>query len=76
MILANVAAAETLEEKRQALIYRVHDSPSLARLESLRDFLRTIEISLAKSGALRPSHFNGILTQVKRVYLAVIRKLP
>ena len=65
MILANVAAAETLEEKRQALIYRVHDSPSLARLESLRDFLRTIEISLAKSGALRPSHFNGILTQVK-----------
>ncbi|MCK5931250.1 MAG: ribonuclease R [Fulvimarina manganoxydans] len=65
MILANVAAAETLEQKRQALIYRVHDSPSLARLESLRDFLRTIEISLAKSGALRPSHFNGILTQVK-----------
>ncbi len=65
MILANVAAAETLEAKRQALIYRAHDAPSLAKLESLRDFLRTLEISLAKSGSLRPSHFNGILTQVK-----------
>ena len=65
MILANVAAAETLEHKRQALIYRAHDAPSLAKLESLREFLRTLEIGLAKSGALRPFHFNGILAQVK-----------
>ena len=65
MILANVAAAETLEAKRQSLIYRAHDAPSLAKLESLREFLRTLEIGLAKSGALRPSHFNGILAQVK-----------
>jgi ribonuclease R len=65
MIQANVAAAETLEAKRQVLIYRAHDTPSLAKLESLRDFLRTLDISLAKSGALRPFHFNGILHQVK-----------
>lgn len=65
MIQANVAAAETLEGARQALIYRGHDSPSLARLESLREFLRTLEIPLAKSGALRPSHFNEILAQVR-----------
>ncbi|MCW4114686.1 ribonuclease R [Aurantimonas sp. MSK8Z-1] len=65
MIQANVAAAETLEQKRQALIYRAHDAPSLAKLEALRDFLRTLDISLAKSGTLRPSHFNGILRQVK-----------
>ncbi|WP_062202769.1 ribonuclease R [Aureimonas sp. AU12] len=65
MIQANVAAAETLESKRQALIYRAHDAPSMARMESLRDFLRTLELPLAKSGALRPSHFNGILHAVK-----------
>jgi ribonuclease R len=39
MIQANVAAAETLEAKRQQLIYRVHDAPSLAKQESLREFL-------------------------------------
>ncbi|KTR08435.1 ribonuclease R [Aureimonas ureilytica] len=65
MIQANVAAAEVLEQRKQALIYRVHDSPSLARLETLRDFLRTLDLPLAKAGALRPSHFNGILHAVK-----------
>jgi ribonuclease R len=65
MIQANVAAAEALEQKRQALIYRAHDAPSMSRLESLRDFLRTLDLPLAKSGALRPAHFNGILAAVK-----------
>ncbi|MBC8131172.1 MAG: ribonuclease R [Rhizobiaceae bacterium] len=65
MILANVAAAEALEAKRQSLIYRAHDAPSLAKLESLRDFLRTLDIALAKAGTLRPSHFNGILAHVR-----------
>lgn len=65
MIQANVAAAETLERQKQALIYRAHDAPSLAKMESLRDFLRTLELPLAKSGNLRPAHFNGILKAVR-----------
>ncbi|WP_083508051.1 ribonuclease R [Aureimonas frigidaquae] len=65
MIQANVAAAEVLEQARQALIYRAHDAPSLSRLEALRDFLRSLDIPLAKSGTLRPSHFNQILAAVR-----------
>jgi len=65
MIQANVCAAETLERKRQALIYRVHDAPSLDKLEALREFLRSMDMSLAKAGTLRASHFNGILGNVK-----------
>jgi ribonuclease R len=64
MIQANVAAAETLEEKRSPLVYRIHDSPSLAKLEALRDFLKSIDMSLPQSGNLRPSHFNRILARV------------
>ena len=64
MIQANVAAAETLEKRRQALVYRVHDAPSLAKLESLRQFLKSLSIPLARAGQLRPHHFNGILEQV------------
>ena len=63
MIQANVAAAETLEQKRQALIYRVHDQPSLAKQESLREFLATLDISLSKGGNMRANHFNGILAK-------------
>ena len=65
MILANVAAAETLEKARLPLIYRVHDEPSLEKLEALRQFLATLHISLPKAGALRPEQFNRILHQVK-----------
>ena len=65
MIQANVAAAETLEAKKSPLVYRIHDSPSLAKLEALRQFLASIELSLPKSGNLRPSHFNRILSRAK-----------
>jgi len=65
MIQANVAAAETLEAKRQKLVYRIHDSPSLAKQEALREFLQTIGISLARGAQLRPKAFNAILERVQ-----------
>lgn len=65
MIQANVAAAETLEAKRQALVYRIHDAPSLAKQESLREFLQTLGLSLARGAQMRPNQFNGILARVR-----------
>jgi ribonuclease R len=65
MIQANVAAAETLEAKRTPLLYRVHDAPSMAKLEALRDFLKSIDMNLPKDGNLRPANFNRILDQAK-----------
>lgn len=65
MILANVAAAETLEKARVPLIYRVHDEPGIEKINALREFLASLQIPLAKSGALRPATFNRILAQVK-----------
>ncbi|WP_244474689.1 MULTISPECIES: ribonuclease R [unclassified Rhizobium] len=63
MIQANVAAAETLEAKRQKLVYRIHDAPTLAKQEVLREFLATIGYSLVKGGNLRSNSFNGILAK-------------
>ncbi|MCO5146194.1 MAG: RNB domain-containing ribonuclease, partial [Aquamicrobium sp.] len=65
MIQANVAAAETLEAKRLPLIYRIHDAPSLAKQESLREFLATLSLPLARGAQMKPSSFNGILSRVK-----------
>ncbi len=65
MIQANVAAAETLEGKRQPLVYRVHDAPSMAKQESLREFLGTVGMSLARGPQLRPEQFNQILARVR-----------
>ncbi len=65
MIQANVAAAETLEKLKSPLVYRIHDAPSLAKLDALRQFLASIDVNLPKSGNLRPSHFNQILDRLK-----------
>ncbi|MFT4002462.1 MAG: ribonuclease R [Rhizobium sp.] len=65
MIQANVAAAETLEKRKQALIYRIHDGPTLAKQEVLREFLATLGISLAKGGNVRANSFNGILAKAE-----------
>jgi ribonuclease R len=65
MILANVAAAETLERGGTPLIYRVHDEPSPEKLEGLRAFLATLDIKLTKGQAMRPGDFNKILARVK-----------
>jgi ribonuclease R len=65
MIQANVSAAETLEAKKQNLVYRTHDAPSLAKQEGLREFLATLGLSLARGAQMKPSQFNQILSQVK-----------
>jgi ribonuclease R len=65
MILANVAAAETLEKKALPLIYRVHDEPTLEKVHALQEFLKTLDVPFAKAGALRPSMFNRVLAQVQ-----------
>jgi ribonuclease R len=65
MIQANVSAAETLEAKKQSLVYRTHDAPSLAKQEGLREFLATLGLSLARGAQMKPSQFNQILSHVK-----------
>jgi len=65
MILANVAAAEMLEKKSLPLIYRVHDEPTLEKVHALSEFLETLDVPFAKSGALRPTLFNRVLAQLE-----------
>ncbi len=65
MILANVAAAETLELAQTQLIYRAHDAPSVEKINDLGEFLMTLGVKFARSERVRPSHFNIILARVK-----------
>ena len=61
MIAANVAAAGALEVKNAPCMYRVHDRPDTAKLETLREFLRSRGIALPRGGAIRPDTFNRFL---------------
>lgn len=65
MILANVAAAESLEKAQSDLIYRVHDEPSLEKMRSLSEVLASIGLKMPTQGALKPELFNRILRSVE-----------
>jgi ribonuclease R len=65
MIQANVSAAETLEQKKLPLIYRVHDAPSQEKIFALVDFLGTLGMPWTKGEAPRTERFNRLLSETR-----------
>ena len=65
MIQANVCAAESLEQKKSPLIYRIHDTPSQEKLFALGDFLSTVGIKWSKGEPATTKRFNGLLAQTR-----------
>ncbi len=61
MVLANVAAAETLVAKKSPLLFRVHEEPSPEKLEALREVATASGLVLAKGQVLKTSHLNKLL---------------
>ncbi len=64
MVTANVAAAEALEAKRQACMYRVHPPPDPAKVEALGEVLRALGLVFAKGQVIRPALFSRVLQEV------------
>ncbi|MGB4107283.1 MAG: ribonuclease R [Alphaproteobacteria bacterium] len=67
MILANVAAAMALEDRRAPCVYRIHDRPSAEKLESAREFVETFGLSLPKGQVTQPRQINQILLKAKEL---------
>lgn len=65
MIQANVCAAETLEQKKTPLLYRVHDAPSQEKLFNLGDFLSTIGKPWSKGEPATTKRFNKLLDETR-----------
>ncbi|MBK8906398.1 MAG: ribonuclease R [Rhodospirillales bacterium] len=63
MIAANVAAAETLEQRKLPCLYRIHDQPTPEKLEALRDFLETVGLRLPRGQVIRARMFNDVLNK-------------
>ena len=61
MVLANVAAAETLIAKKTPLLFRVHEEPPPEKLESLRETADAAGFTLAKGQVLKTAHLNRLL---------------
>jgi ribonuclease R len=64
MILANVCAAEEIERLKLPCMYRLHAPPSPEKLDNLRNFLGTLEISLTPSDQIHPRDLDQVLKLV------------
>ncbi|WP_282601986.1 ribonuclease R [Paracoccus sp. PARArs4] len=65
MVLANVAAAEELTQRGRPLLFRVHEEPSLEKMDALREVAQASGFNLAKGQVLQTSHLNRLLGQAE-----------
>ena len=65
MVLANVAAAQALEQRHAPCLYRVHDQPDELKIEALREFLGTLGLAVPTGQRLRPADLNRVLKSVE-----------
>ena len=65
MILANICAAETLEQARQPCVYRIHDQPDPEKIDSLRELTDALSLPFSKGQVITPHRFNELLAKVK-----------
>ncbi|NPD18776.1 ribonuclease R [Alterinioella nitratireducens] len=61
MVLANVAAAETLIARKQPHLLRVHEEPNQDKLTALRETAQASGFTLAKGQVLQTRHLNSLL---------------
>ncbi len=66
MILANVAAAETLEKMKMPTMYRVHERPSDQKMAGLKTFLKSFGMLFKGGDDPRPQDFNDILSLARQ----------
>jgi ribonuclease R len=64
MILANVCAAQELEHLHRPCMYRVHAPPSPEKIQNLRRFLGTLDISLPPGDQVHPRDLDRVLQLV------------
>ncbi|NBO21256.1 MAG: RNB domain-containing ribonuclease, partial [Rhodobacteraceae bacterium] len=65
MILANVAAAEELIAQKRPLLFRIHEEPSLDKIDTLREVAEASGFTLAKGQVLKTQHLNRLLAQAE-----------
>jgi len=66
MLLANVAAAQLLQEQELPALYRVHDPPTTERLQELRAFLGRMGLTLAGGKKPTTADYARLLRQAQK----------
>ena len=75
MILANVAAAEQLQQHKQHGLYRIHDQPQQEKLETLRALVAGLGLEFPSSDPITPGDCADLLRQARGTeYQALVER--
>ncbi|WP_043347419.1 ribonuclease R [Cupriavidus basilensis] len=65
MLAANVCAADFLERFKHPTLYRIHAGPGEEKLKNLREFLRTVGLSLAGGDKPQAGDYADVMDKIK-----------
>lgn len=65
MLLANVAAADFMLQKKMPILFRIHAGPEAAKLQELRDFLAELGLRLPGRKIPKPDDYTSLLKSVR-----------
>ncbi len=66
MLAANVCAAELLKKHKVPAPYRIHEGPTLEKLNNLREFLTEIGLSLGGGASPQAEHYSKLIKAVEK----------
>src|SRR5690606_29294119 len=66
MLAANTCAADFMERSKHPGLYRVHEGPTIEKLAALRDFLKSIGMTLEGGEKPTPADYAKLFTQAKQ----------
>ncbi len=66
MLAANVCAADFMKRSKHAGLYRIHEGPTPEKLKALREFLRTVGLSLGGSEHPTPADYAELSVTVRQ----------
>jgi ribonuclease R len=66
MLAANVCAAEILKKHKVPAPYRIHEGPTVEKLNNLREFLSEIGLSLGGGDKPQAQHYSKLIKQVEK----------
>ncbi len=66
MLAANVCAADFMKRSKHAGLYRIHEGPTPEKLKALREFLRTVGLSLGGSEHPTPADYAELSLAVRQ----------
>jgi len=66
MLAANVCAGNFLAERKQPVLYRVHDVPAAEKVAALREFLGELGLQLPGGEIPRPKDYAQLLERIRK----------